>query len=63
MASIDDSMQLSDIDDSDDNLETISEAGSTTDTDDSRDSEDAAILDNLCKIPVYPNRLCYVSHM
>ena len=42
LASIDDTMQPSDVDDSDDNL-TSSETDSTSDTDDSKDSEDAAI--------------------
>ena len=42
LTSIDDSMQLADIDDTEDSLQS-SEADSTKDTDDSQDSEDAGI--------------------
>ena len=42
LASNNDSMQLSDIDDSDDKLES-SEADSTTNTDDSKDNENAVM--------------------
>ena len=62
LACIDDSMQLSDIDDSDDNLES-SEVDCTTDTDDRKDSEGVVIWDTLCKILLYSNCLSHLSNM